>query len=201
MRISADNEKLLLSKISRVCFVILGSFCAVFHYFQICILNFFSSLLTRKGNLQEHWKGTFDKIIDINDRTSGNGFNFKESRFRLAVRKNYYCEGVKTLAQVAQRSHECPIPASVQSQAEWGCEQPGLVEGMPAHGRCPGNIRFYHPFQSKPFCDSMIITLNLGKDTFLIPDVSHFKSRALQCSACGSALHWAAGIPRAQPPM
>ena len=29
----------------------------------------------------------------------------------------------------------CPIPGSVQGQAGWGFEQPGLVEGVPAYGR------------------------------------------------------------------
>ncbi|PKU36866.1 hypothetical protein llap_12830 [Limosa lapponica baueri] len=28
----------------------------------------------------------------------------------------------------------CPIPGSVQGQVGWGFEQPGLVEGVPAHG-------------------------------------------------------------------
>jgi len=41
----------------------------------------------------------------------------------------------EALAQVAQRSCGCPIPGSVQSQAGWGFEQPGLVEGVSAHGR------------------------------------------------------------------
>ena len=42
------------------------------------------------------------------------------------------------LAQAAQRSCDCPLPGSVQSQAGWGSEQPGLVEGVPAHGRGVG---------------------------------------------------------------
>ena len=36
------------------------------------------------------------------------------------------------LEQVAQRSCGCPLPGSVQSQAGWGFEQPGLVERVPA---------------------------------------------------------------------
>jgi len=39
------------------------------------------------------------------------------------------------MAQVAQRSCGCPIPGSAEGQAGWGSEQPGLVEGVPAHGR------------------------------------------------------------------
>ena len=45
------------------------------------------------------------------------------------------CEGGEALAQVAQRSCGCPIPGSVQGQVGRGLEQPGLVEGVPAHGR------------------------------------------------------------------
>ncbi|KAJ7403344.1 hypothetical protein BTVI_77762 [Pitangus sulphuratus] len=41
----------------------------------------------------------------------------------------------QTPVQVAQRNCECPIPGSVQGQVRWGFEQPGLVEGFPAHGR------------------------------------------------------------------
>jgi len=29
----------------------------------------------------------------------------------------------------------CPLPGGVQAQAGWGFEQPGLVEGFPAHSR------------------------------------------------------------------
>ena len=47
-------------------------------------------------------------------------------------------EGGEALAQVAQRGCGCPIPGSVQGQVGWGFEQPGLVEGVPAHGRGVG---------------------------------------------------------------
>ena len=43
-------------------------------------------------------------------------------------------EGGETLEQVAQRNCGCPLPGSVQGQVGWGSEQPGLVEGVPAHG-------------------------------------------------------------------
>ena len=49
-----------------------------------------------------------------------------------------YCEGGETPEQVAQRSCGCPIPGSVQGQVGWGFEEPGLVEGVPAHGRGVG---------------------------------------------------------------
>ena len=40
--------------------------------------------------------------------------------------------------QTAQRSCGCPLPGSVQGQAGQGFDQPGLVEGVPAHGRGGG---------------------------------------------------------------
>jgi len=46
-----------------------------------------------------------------------------------------YNEGGKALEQVAQRSCGCPLPGSVQGQGGQRFEQPGLVEGVPAHGR------------------------------------------------------------------
>jgi len=50
-----------------------------------------------------------------------------------------YYEGDEALDQVAQRSCGCLLPDSVQDQAGWRFEQPGLVEGVPAHGRWDGN--------------------------------------------------------------
>jgi len=44
----------------------------------------------------------------------------------------------EALAQVAQRSCGCPLPGSVQGQVGWSCEQPGLVEGVPAPGKGVG---------------------------------------------------------------
>ena len=32
----------------------------------------------------------------------------------------------------------CPLPGSVQGQVGWSSEQPGLMEGVPAHGRGVG---------------------------------------------------------------
>jgi len=42
------------------------------------------------------------------------------------------------LEQVAQRSCGCPLPGSVQGLVGRGFEQPGLVEGVLAHGRAAG---------------------------------------------------------------
>jgi len=52
-----------------------------------------------------------------------------------------HCGGGEALAQAAQRSCGCPeelwlpLPGSDQGQVGWGLEHPGLVEGVPAHGR------------------------------------------------------------------
>jgi len=64
-----------------------------------------------------------------------NSFKLKEGRFRLDVRKQIFTEGDETVEQVTQRSCGCPLPGSVQGQVGWGFKQPGLVEGVPGHGR------------------------------------------------------------------
>ena len=66
------------------------------------------------------------------------------------------CEGGEALEGLAQRGCGCSLPGSVQGQAGWGFEQPGLVEGVPAHGRGLELDDLYGPFQPKPFYDSMI---------------------------------------------
>ena len=42
------------------------------------------------------------------------------------------------MAQVAHSSERCPIPGTSPSQVGSGCEQPHLVEDVPAHGREAG---------------------------------------------------------------
>ena len=44
-----------------------------------------------------------------------------------------YCEGGETLEQVVQRGCGCLHPGSIQDQARWGSEQPGLAGGIAAN--------------------------------------------------------------------
>ena len=65
------------------------------------------------------------------DRARGNGFRLKEGRLRLKEEILYH-EGGEALEKVAQRG-------CVQGHVGQGFEQPGLVKGVPAHGRGVGN--------------------------------------------------------------
>ena len=47
----------------------------------------------------------------------------------------FFSEGGEALAHTAQRSCSGSIPGIVPDQVVWGLDQPGLVEGVPAHGR------------------------------------------------------------------
>ena len=51
-------------------------------------------------------------------------------------KKDILCyEGGEVLEQIAQSSCGCPLHGSVPGQAGRSFEQPGVVEGVPAHGR------------------------------------------------------------------
>jgi len=43
----------------------------------------------------------------------------------------------------------CPLPGSIQGQAGWGCEQPGLQGGVPAYSRGLELDDLKGPFQPK----------------------------------------------------
>jgi len=95
-------------------------------------LAYIIASLYLKGAYKKAGEGQFARAWS--DRTRGNGFKLKEGRFRLVL----YYESCEALEQVAQRSCGCPLPGSVQGQVGWGFEQPGLVQGVPAHGRGVG---------------------------------------------------------------
>lgn len=61
--------------------------------------------------------------------TEQGGMASNWKRASLAITEFLCCEGGEALKQVAQKSHEWPIPGSIQGQAGWSSGQPGLVEG------------------------------------------------------------------------
>lgn len=52
--------------------------------------------------------------------------------------RTFFCEGAEALAQLTQRSCGSPTHGSVKSRVERGSKQPGVVEGVLAHGRVVG---------------------------------------------------------------
>jgi len=81
-----------------------------------------------KGAYKKAEEGLFTRACS--DRTSDNGFKLKEGRYK---KESLYSEGAEALAQAAQSC--CSLPGRVQGQVGWGFKQPGLVEGIPDHGR------------------------------------------------------------------
>ena len=70
------------------------------------------------------------------DRMRGNGFKLEEGRFSVDLRKIFLAvRVVRYWHRLPSEAVDAPFPGSVQGQAGWGCEQPGLVGGVPAYSR------------------------------------------------------------------
>jgi len=67
--------------------------------------------------------------MEVSDKTTGNGFELEEGRFT---------SDIEELKQVFWRSCGCSIPGGFQDQVGSRFGQPGLVRGVPAHGRAVG---------------------------------------------------------------
>lgn len=71
----------------------------------------------------------------------------------------YHHEGADVLKQVAQKNCGCPIPGSFHGQAGWGPLQPDLWKVSLPMARKLELDDFSGPFQLKPSCDSIKMTL------------------------------------------
>ena len=54
-----------------------------------------------KGSYRKEWDRLFSRVSC--NKTRGNGFKFKEGKFRLNIRKTSFTEGGEALKQFAQR--------------------------------------------------------------------------------------------------
>lgn len=92
----------------------------------IVALKYLTGVRTKEG------EGLFTTVWS--DRTRGKGF--KQRDLDKILGNILYCGGGKALKQVAERNCGCPTTVSLQ-EPQAGCRsgQPGLVKGVPSHGR------------------------------------------------------------------
>lgn len=57
------------------------------------------------------------------------------SRLARKLQKHNECTAGRWSSQLQVESYRCHIPENVESHVGGGCEQPDLVEFVPAHGR------------------------------------------------------------------
>ena len=83
-----------------------------------------------KGAYTKAEEGLF--IRACSNRTSGNGFKLEKGRLRLEIRKKFFTvSGVRLWKRLTSEVVNVPLSGSIQGQAEWCFEQPGL------EGACP----------------------------------------------------------------
>ena len=68
------------------------------------------------------------------NRSSDNGFNLEERRFRLDVRRKFFSQRAVKHWHSCPEKLWCPIPGGAQGRVG-GPGQPELVGDSPAHGR------------------------------------------------------------------
>jgi len=103
------------------------------------------------------------------DRMRGNGFKLEEGRIRLEIRKKFFTvSGVRLWKRLTSEVVNVPLSGSIQHQAGWGCEQPGLVGGVPAYSRGLELYDLKGPFQPKPFHESSNLCLFPSFELYMI---------------------------------
>jgi len=90
-----------------------------------------------KGGYKKAGEGLFTRAHK--DRMMGNAFKLREGRFRLDIRMKFFITRmVKHWKKLPREAVHGPSLAVFRASLDGGFEHPGLMEGVPAHGRGVG---------------------------------------------------------------